>query len=163
VAQDVRDLFDERNALQAQVSLALAQAQERHALPPTLEAELEPPAEVRPEVGLPRFRIPLTVVESEEAPRVSWPSLRFHIPRGRLWAWSLAGGFGIALLLLFGLQFLANKRTASRVGTVLPIERSRIPRSVATTLILQARGGQIWVLVEGLSGGKVYDAILDSG
>ena len=30
-------------------------------------------------------------------------------------------------------------------------------------LILQARGGQVWVLVESLSGGKVYDAFLDKG
>ena len=163
VAQDVRHLFDERNALQAQISRALAQAQERHALPPILEAELAPPAEGRPEVGLPRFRIQLTDVESAQAPRVSWLSLRFHIPRGRRWDWSLAGGLGIALLLLFGLQFLANQRTAPRVGTVAPIEHSMIPRSASTMLRLQARGGQVWVLVESLSGGKVYDAFLDTG
>ena len=163
VAQDLRNLFDERNALQAQVSLALAQAQERQALSPALAAELVTPAEGRPEVGLSRFRIPLPVVESVQALRLSWLSLRCHIPRGRLWAWSLAGGFGIALLLIFGRQFLGNQRTASRDGIVATIERSRIPRSAATMLILQARGGQVWVLVESLSGGKVYDAFLDKG
>jgi hypothetical protein len=67
------------------------------------------------------------------------------------------------LVLIFGLQFLANRRTASRVGSVAPIERPRIPVSAAATLSLQARGGQSWVLVESLAGGKVYDAILDSG
>ena len=35
--------------------------------------------------------------------------------------------------------------------------------SAAATLSLQARGGQSWVSVESLAGGKVYDAILDSG
>lgn len=154
VAQDLRHLLDERKALQAQVSLALAQAQERQALPPVLEVES------RPEVSLPRFRTPSTAAEPVLAPRIAWPSLRFPIPRGRLWALSLAGGFGIALLLIFGLQFLANRRTASSVA---PIERSRIPVSAAATLSLQARGGQSWVLVECLAGGKVYDAILDSG
>ena len=163
LAQNVRNLLDERNALQAQVSRALAQAQERLALPPAQEAELVTPTEGRPEVGLPRFRIPLPVVESVQALRVSWPSLRCHIPRGRLWAWSLAGGFGIALLLIFGRQFLANQRSASRDGIAAPIERSRIPSSAAATLSLQARGGQVWVLVESLSGGRVYDAFMEKG
>jgi hypothetical protein len=157
VAQDVRRLLDERNALQAQVSRSLGQLQELQALPPVLEVEC------RPKASLPRFRTPPTTAEFVPGPRISWPSLRFHIPRGRLWALSLAGGFGIALLLIFGLQFLANRRTASRVGSLAPIERSRIPVSAAATLSLQARGGQSWVSVESLAGGKVYDAILDSG
>jgi hypothetical protein len=76
---------------------------------------------------------------------------------------TLAGGFGIALLLIFGLQYLANPRTASRVRTVSPIERLRIPVSPAATLSLQALGGQSWVLVESLAGGQVHDSILDSG
>ena len=164
VAQDVRHLLDERNALQAQVSRALAQAQERQALPPAQEAEVAQPAEARSEVGSLRFRTPSTVVESVQGPRISWPSLPFPLPSGRLWVLSLAGGFGIALLLIFGLQFLANRRTASRVGTVAPIERSRIPSSAAATLSLEARGGQSWVLVERLLGGEiVYDAILEPG
>ena len=164
VAQDVRHLLDERNALQAQVSRALAQAQERQALPPAQEAEVAQPAEARSEVGSLRFRTPSTVVESVQGPRISWPSLPFPLPSGRLWVLSLAGGFGIALLLIFGLQFLANRRTASRVGTVAPIERSRIPSSAAATLSLEARGGQSWVLVERLLGGEiVYDVILESG
>ena len=163
VAQDVRHLLDERNALQAQVSRALAQAQDRQALPPAQEAELAQPDEGRPEVGSLRFLTPSTVVESVQAPSLFWPSLPLPIPRGQVWALSLAGGFGIALLLIFGLQFLANRRIASRVGTVAPIERLRIPRPAATTLSMQARGGQVWVLVESLSGGKVYDAFLDTG
>ena len=163
VAQDVRHLLDERNALQAQVSRALAHAQERQALPLAQEAELAQPADARPEVGSLRFRTPSTVVESVQEPRISWPYLPFPIPRGRLWVFFLAGGFGIALLLIFGLQLLANRRSASMVGTVAPIERLRIPSSVAATLSLQARGGQSWVLVERLSGGKVYDAVLDAG
>ena len=163
VAQDVRHLLDERNALQAQVSRALAQAQERQALPPAQEAEVAQPAEARSEVGSLRFRTPSTVVESVQGSRISWPSLPFPLPSGRLWVLSLAGGFGIALLLIFGLQFLANRRTASRVGTVAPIERSRIPSSAAATLSLEARGGQSWVLVERLGGGIVYDAILEPG
>ena len=163
VAQDVRHLLDERNALQAQVSRALAQAQERQALPPAQEAEVAQPAEARSEVGSLRFRTPSTVVESGQAPRIFWPSLPFPLPSGRLWVLSLGGGFGIALLLIFGLQFLANRRSASRVGTVAPIERSRIPSSAAATLSLQARGGQSWVQVERLGGGIVYDAILEPG
>ena len=163
VAQDVRHLLDERNALQAQVSRALAQAQERQALPLAQEAELAQPADARPEVGSLRFRTPSTVVESVQGPRISWPSLPFPLPSGRLWVLSLGGGFGIALLLIFGLQFLANRRSASRVGTVAPIEHSMIPRSASTMLRLQARGGQVWVLVESLSGGKDYDAFLDTG
>ena len=155
VAQDVRHLLDERNALQAQVS---------RALPPAQEAEVAQPAEARSEVGSLRFRTPSTVVESVQGPRISWPSLPFPLPSGRLWVLSLGGGFGIALLLIFGLQFLANRRTASRVGTVAPIERSRIPSSAAATLSLEARGGQSWVLVERLLGGEiVYDAILEPG
>ena len=154
VAQDVRHLLDERNALQAQVS---------RALPPAQEAEVAQPAEARSEVGSLRFRTPSTVVESVQGPRISWPSLPFPLPSGRLWVLSLAGGFGTALLLIFGLQFLANRRTASRVGTVAPIERSRIPSSAAATLSLEARGGQSWVLVERLGGGIVYDAILEPG
>lgn len=163
VAQDVCHLLDERNDLQAQVSRALAQAQERQALPPAQEAELAQPAEAWSEVGSLRFRTPSTVVESVQAPRISWPTLPFPISRGRTWALSLAGGFGIALLLIFGLQFQANRRTASRVGTVAPIERSRIPSSTAATLSLGARGGPSWVLVERLGGGIVYEAILESG
>ena len=163
LAQNVRNLLDERNALQAQVSRALVLAQERQALPPAQEAELAQPAEARSEVGSLRFRTPSTVVEAVQAPRISWPSLPFPLLRGRLWVLSLGGGLGIALLLIFGLQFLANRRSASGVGTVAPIERSRIPSSAAATLSLQARGGQVWVLVESLSGGKVYDAFLDKG
>ena len=157
VAQDVRHLLDERKALQAQVSRSLGQLQERQALPSVLEVES------RPEVRLSRFRTPSTASESVLGPRISWPSSRFHIPRGRLWALFLAGGFGIAFLLIFGLQFLANRRTASRADSGALIERSRIPVSAAATLSLQALGGQSWVLVESLAGGKVYDAILDSG
>lgn len=157
MAQDLRHLLDERKALQAQVARALDKVQERQVLPSVLEVEC------RPEVSLSRFRTPSTAAESVLAPRISWPSSQVHIPRGRLWALSLAGGFGIALLLIFGLQFLANRRTASRVGSVAPIERSRIQVSAAAMLSLQARGGQSWVSVESLAGGKVYDAILDSG
>jgi len=153
----VRHLLDERRVLQALVSRALVHAQERQALPPALEVES------KTEVRLPRFRAPLTAVESVQVPRISWPSLRFHSSRGRLWALTLAGGFGIALLLIFGLQYLANPRTASRVRTVSPIERLRIPVSPAATLSLQALGGQSWVLVESLAGGQVHDSILDSG
>jgi hypothetical protein len=157
VAQDLRHLLDERKALQAQVSRSLAQVQERQALPPVLEVES------RPRASLPRFRTSPTADDSVLARQISWHYLRFDIPRVRLWALSLTGGFGIALLLIFGLQFLANRRTASRVGSVAPIERSRIPTSAAATLSLQARGGQSWVLVESLAGRKVYDAVLDSG
>lgn len=163
VAQDVRHLLDERKALQAQVSRALAQAQERQALPPSPNAELAQTAVVRPKAESPRFHTSSTDNEPIQAPRISWPTLTFPIAKGRTWALSLAGGFGIALLLIFGLQFQANRRTASRVGTVAPIERSRIPSSTAATLSLGARGGPSWVLVERLGGGIVYDAILESG
>jgi len=141
VVQEIRELLDERRALQEQVAHSLAQ-------PPSLPA---PVAKTWADVRLPRFGLPkLSVLAFAALPRRRW-----------LWA-------GAAGLLLLGLIAAGSRRVAQQgsptggaKGPVMP-QRQLAPGALAP-VHLEARGGKSWVLVEDLQGRQLFEAILQPG
>lgn len=159
VAQEIRQLLDERKALQEQVAHALAQPSVPEALPPASPPPSSPPpAPAAPpapavktwaDVRLPRFTPPSLTVP----PFPALPSRR--------WLWG-----GVSGLVLLGVVAAGSWRLARRAppqptptpGATRPVA---VPAPLA--LQLQARGGESWVLVEDLKGRRVFDAILQPG
>ena len=151
VAQELRHLLDERKALQRQVSQALSQAPEAPSLPPApeLEERTAPPKRWA-DVRLPRFSPPSTVLPS------------FPPPRRRMLLFGLGGGLALSLVLVGLLTLVSRRTTPASNKPAAPVALPSKPSSTGR-LKLQASGGQSWVLVEDLKGGKVFDAILEPG
>jgi len=145
VAQEIRQLLDERKALQQQVVRALAEIRQQKLLPASGAAS-----------------------EFSDHPKAKiWIKLQIHrfrrLPKLRLMGLSAAaalGLFGSALVIpsLFSTRSLAPRGGASTLSPQAP----PVP-SVFTTIQLQALGGESWVLVEDLKGRQVFDAILQPG
>ena len=150
-AEDIRHLLDERRALQEQVSRDLMQPRVPEALPPAAEVHLAPVRRRWSYLRLPRFQSPFTATSS------------FGLPNGL--KLGVLFGAGVALVLLvLGLPYLLNRRSLPLGGAPTMSNGSKpSPLPAATSLRLEARGGQSWVLVERLGGGIVYDAILEPG
>lgn len=163
VAEDIRHLLDERKALQEQVSRALAQPRAPEALPP-VAADAPPPAPRRwADVRLPSFKSPSGDSPSQRRAPLKPLAFRFGIPKGRQRGVVLGAGLVLALLVL-GLPQLLSRRSVLVVArTPAPPVGERPAAAIPASLRLQARGGQSWVRVERLEGGKVLDAILEPG
>lgn len=163
--ENIRDLLDERQRLKDQVSKALASAQERQQLPAAEgDPAAVPRASVRPrrrsrlQVSLPAF-LSSSRVDPGSRPAPEHP---FHRrARGfRSWRWALAAGCGaVAVVLIPQLSHSPQQRPAE------PLRQSgtgAVERPVSSLKLL-SRGGQSWVLIENLSGGKVLDVVLNDG
>lgn len=153
VVQEIRELLDERKALQEQVAHVLAQ-------PPVLEAL--PPSPTSSALPVPASKIWLGV----RLPRVGLPKLKvpaFSILSRRRWLWAGAAGLVLLSVVAVGARRVAQQgsQTGGARGTVLP-QRQPAPGALVP-LHLEARGGESWVLVEDLRGRQVFDAILQPG
>ncbi len=157
VAQEIRQLLDERKALQQQVERALAQPRQPEALPAAATTPVvarRPTPKTWADVRLPRFR----------PPAVSMP--RFGCTPRRRWL-----GLGVAgVLVLVGIAaaavgpWMASRRgSPSGSAALTRSPQATPPLPAATPLRLQARGGESWVLVQDLQGRVVLDAILQPG
>ena len=153
VVQEIRELLDERKALQEQVAHALAQPPVPAALPPfpTRSALPVPVAKIWKGVRLPRFGLPNLIVPA------------FAVLPRRRWLWAGAAG-----LVLLGVVAVGSRRFAqqdsSTGGAKGPVLPQRQPAARALVPVhLEARGGESWVLVEDLRGRQVFDAILQPG
>ena len=130
VAQEIRQLLDERKALQQQVGQALAETRQPKLLSASGAASEfpdHPKTQIWTKLQIPRFRRP--------------PKLR------------LIGICTGTALVLVG---------AALVIPSLFSDRSPAPNG-STSIQLQARGGESWVLVEDLKGRQVFDGILQPG
>ena len=151
VAEDIRHLLDERKALQEQVSRVPMQPLVPEALPPAAEVPLAPVRRRWTYLRLPRFQSPYTATPS------------FGLPNGLKLGVLVGAGVALVLLVL-GLPCLLNRRSLPLGGApTVSNGRKPSPLPAAASLRLEARGGQSWVLVERLGGGKVVDAILEPG
>lgn len=166
VAEDIRHLLDERQALQEQVSRALVQSRQPEALPPAAaSAPIAPPPPTKrwSDVRLPRFQS----TSSDAVPPRRPPFKRWSLGRGLLGGRQMGVvlGSGVVLtLLVLGLPQLLSRRVVPAAGgPPLPGAGQRLSPPIPARLRLQARGGQSWVLVERLVGGKVLDTLLEPG
>lgn len=153
VVQEIRELLDERKALQEQVAHVLAQ-------PPVLEAL--PPSPTRSALPVPVWKI----WQGVRLPRVGLSKLTvpaFAVLSRRRWLWAGAAGFVLLGVVAVGSRWFApqDSPTGGARGTVLP-QRQPAPGALVP-LHLEARGGESWVLVEDLRGRQVFDAILQPG
>ena len=162
VAEDIRHLLDERKALQEQVSRALAQPRVPEALPPAAAVPPAPAPRSWADVRLPRFQSPSSDAPASRRPSPSRLVFRFSIPTGRQRGIALGAGLVLALLVL-GLPQLLTRRSVPAAGGPSVSAGGQPPVATAANLRLEARGGQSWVLVERIGGGKVLDVILEPG
>jgi hypothetical protein len=163
VAEDLRHLLDERKALQEQVSRALVQSRAPEALLPAAAVAPAPPLNRWSDVRLPRFQSPSSNAPSPRRPLRSRLAFRFNIPTGRQRGVALGAGLVLALLLVGLPQLLSRRSVPAAGGPPASAGGQRSPVATSANLRLEARGGQSWVLVERLGGGKVVDAILEPG
>jgi len=152
VAQDIRQLLDERRALQDLVAKALVQALDNPLLPAVKEENTTTGVSVAPQkkwsdLHLPRFQI------------LSSPVAALKVKRGSLQFIGL--GFGILFLFFFaGVQILGKRPIAPSPRQVSSVRVSDTLLPPAS-LKIQASGGQSWVMVEDLKGRMVLDVILE--
>lgn len=145
VAQDIRQLLDERRALQQQVGHALAETTQQKQLPASAavsEVLDNPKSQIRTKLQIPSFK---------------------RLPKRRLVGLSAAAALvlvGSALVIpsLFG-----SRELVPRGGASIRSPQAPPVASIPTTIQLQARGGESWVLVEDLKGRQVFDVILQPG
>jgi hypothetical protein len=163
VAEDIRHLLDERKALQEQVSRALAQPTVPEALPPAVAVPPAPAPRSWADVRLPRLQSPSSDAPASRRPPRSRLVFRFSIPTGRQRGIALGAGLVLALLVLGLPQLLSRRSVPAAGGPPLSAGGQRSPVDTAANLRVEARGGQSWVLVERLGGGKVLDVILEPG
>ena len=145
VAQEIRQLLNERKALQQQLGQALAETKQPKLLPQSGAASEvldHPKAQISTNLQISRFR---------------------RLPKLRL----IGLCTGTALVLVgaaLGIPSLISSPSASpRGGTSLPSPQAPPVPKAPTTIQLQARGGESWVLVEDLKGRQVFSAILKPG
>ena len=145
VAQEIRQLLDERKVLQQQVGHALAETKQPKLLPSSGAAS-----------------------EFPDYPKAkAWTKLQ--IPRfmrlSKLWLMGLsaAAALGLVAAALVIASLFSSRLLAPRGGASIRSSQSPQVASANTTIQLQARGGESWVLVEDLKGRPVFDGILQSG
>jgi hypothetical protein len=145
VAQEVRQLLDERKALQQQVGHALAESTQQKQLPASTAAS-EVPDNPKPQIWaklqIPRFK---------------------HLPKLRLIGLSAAAALGIVGAALVIPSLFSSRLPAPRAGASIRSPQVPPVASTPTTIQLQARGGESWVSVEDLKGRQLFDAILQPG
>jgi hypothetical protein len=163
VTLQIRDLLDERKLLQEQVSRALMQSHELAELPPgVVDAASSAPSKWA-DVRLPRFQSPFTGSPSFSLTAIPRPAFLLSFPQGRNVGVALGSGIALVLLVL-GLTYLWSRRSEPSIpGLPMPARGERPQLPTTANLRVEARGGQSWLLVEQLGGGKVYDAILEPG
>jgi len=145
VAQEIRQLLDERKALQQQVGHALAETKQPKLLPASRAASEfpdHPKAQIWPKLQIPRFK---------------------HLPKLRLIGLSAAAALGLVGAALVIPSFFSSRSLAPPGGASIRSSQAAPVPSASTTIQLQARGGESWVLVEDLKGRPVFDGILQSG
>ena len=145
VAQEIRQLLNERKALQQQLGQALAETRQPKLLSASDAASEFPDHrkdQIWTKLQIPRFR---------------------RLPKLRL----IGICTGTALVLVgaaLGIPSLFSSRLAEpRGGSSLPSPQAPPVPKAPTTIQLQARGGESWVLVEDLKGRQVFSAILKPG
>ena len=144
VAQEIRQLLDERKALQQQVGHALAESTQQKQLPASGAAS-EVPDNPNPPIWT-KLQIPLFK----------------RLPKLRLLGLSAAalGLVGAALVIP---SLFSSRELAPRGGALIRSPQAAPVPNASTTIQLQARGGESWVLVEDLKVRQVFDAILQPG
>ena len=145
VAQEIRQLLDERKALQQQVGHALAETKQPKLLPSSGAASEfpdHPKAKTWTKLQIPRFK---------------------RLPKLRLMGLSAAAALGLVGAALVIASLFSSRSLAPRGGASIRSSQSPQVASANTTIQLQARGGESWVLVEDLKGRPVFDGILQSG
>ena len=145
VAQEIRQLLDERKALQQQVGHALAETKQPKLLPASGAASEfpdHPKAQIWTKLQIPRFK---------------------HLPKLRLMGLSAAAVLGLVGAALVIPSLFSSRSLAPRGGASIRSPQAAPVPSASTTIQLQARGGESWVLVEDLKGRQVFDAILQPG
>ena len=145
VAQEIRQLLDERKALQQQVGHALAETRQPKLLPSSGAASEfpdHPKAKTWTKLQIPRFK---------------------RLPKLRLLGLSAAAALGLVGAALVIASLFSSRSLAPRGGASISSSQSPPVASASTTIQLQARGGESWVLVEDLKGEQVFDVILQPG
>lgn len=167
VAQEIRQLLDERTALQGQIAQALA----KEPVPEAFSAanQVEPPRVPPPISGSSTpSRQGVKTWAGLRLPRLSVPSpvlTALALKPQRRWVW--AGSLGLLVMVLgaaAAVPWLLG-RQGGPTGAVADTGSS--PRSqtpvAPLTLQLEARGGESWVLVEDLQGRLVFNALMLPG
>ncbi|MDP5117996.1 MAG: DUF4115 domain-containing protein [Prochlorococcaceae cyanobacterium MAG_34] len=145
VAQEIRQLLDERKALQQQVVRALAETRQPQLLPASgavSEFSDHPKAKIWIKLQIHRFR---------------------RLPKPRLIGISAAAVLVLVVAALGIPSLFSSRALAPRGGALIRSSQAPSVLNASTTIQLQALGGESWVLVEDLKGRQVFDAILQPG
>ena len=154
VAQDIRQLLDERKALRDLVAKALVQARDNPLLPVSDEVGTDASVSIAlqkkwADLRLPRFQA-LALLFAE-----------FKWRRNPLLLIGMGSVFLVAIIIVEA-QIRGNWQISPSSKPVALVKQSVALPSKAS-LKLKASGGQSWVLVEDLKGGKILDVILEPG
>jgi len=142
VAEEIRQLLDERKALQQQVGRALAETKQPQLLPASAAAS-EVPGHSKPQIWT---KLPIPRFE--------------RLPKLRLIGLSAAAALVLVGAALVIPSLFSSRSPAPRGGSSIRASQAPPVPNAPTTIQLQARGGESWVLVEDLKGRQVFDAIL---
>jgi len=145
VAQKIGQLLDDRKALQQQVGRALAESRQPQLLPASAAASEfpdHPKAKIWTKLQIPRIK---------------------RLPKSRLLGISAAVVLVLVGAALVIPSLFSSRSLAPRGGASIRASQAPPVPNAPTTIQLQARGGESWVLVEDLKGRQVFDAILQPG
>jgi Domain of unknown function (DUF4115) len=145
VAQEIRQLLNERKALQQQLSQALAETRQPKLLSASgaaSEVSDHPKAKIWTKVPIPRFK---------------------RLPKLRLMGLCAAAALGLVGATIVIPSLFSSSALAPGGGASIGSSQAPTAPNVSTAIQLQARGGESWVLVEDLKGRKVFDGILQPG
>lgn len=145
VAQEIRQLLDERKALQRQVGQALAETRQPNLLSASgaaAEFPDHPKAQIWTKLHIPRS---------------------MFLPKLRLMGLCAAAALGLVGVALVITSLFSSSPLAPRGGASIRSSQSPKAPTGSTTIQLQARGGESWVLVEDLKGRQVFGGILQPG
>lgn len=155
VAQDIRQLLDERKALRDLVAKALVQARDSPLLPASDKVNTDAsakkffPQKKWTDLRLPRFQA------------LAFPFAEFKAKRNSLLIIAVGSAI-LAATIIAGVQTRGNRQIAPSPKPVGSAKQADALLSRAS-LKLQASGGESWLLVEDLDGGMILDAILEPG
>lgn len=145
VAQEIRQLLDERKALQQQVGQALAETRQPKLLSASGVASDfpdHPIVQIWTMLQISRFR---------------------RLPKLRLIGLCAAAALGLVGAKLLIPSLFSSSALAPRGGESIDSSQAATAPNASTTIQLQARGGESWVLVEDLKGRQVFDGVLQPG
>lgn len=154
VAQDIRQLLDERKALRDLVAKALVQARDHSLSPASEEVCMAASASIAVHKKWADLRV-------SRFQAVAFPFAGFKAKRSPLLFIGIGSAFLVAIVIV-GLQVRGNRQIALSPKPVVSAKQPNVLISKAK-LKLQANGGKSWVLVEDFNGGTILDVILEPG